>query len=364
MTGELICCINGHVIDGAKKAAFFTGLDWVKSQCKDKLGFTPCPGTLNLKIEDIGKIFLSALDDVHLKILAPPDKAFCTARVCPVRIGEIGGALIMPDADVDIHGDAVLEVIAPVHLREALGLKTGDRVSVQVNKIPGSYALKVKAALFDLDGTLVDSIDAYYRIVEIALNKLGLPQVSRKLIAAAAVGDRFNWNLVMADVPEQSHKETVQKAWQIIEQIYPDEFLKKVRPFPFVGDLLNTIHVKGIRIGVVTSTPEKNIDEKGQILDQAGVSALIEQVVHSGDVERKKPFPDPLLLCCRRMGLDPDQCVYVGDMGIDIEAGRAAGMKTAGVLTGFMTRSELAGFHPDLILPSAADLSRVLERTE
>lgn len=364
MTGKVIYCINGQVMDGAKKAAYFTGLDWVQSQCKVNLGFAPYPGTLNLTIGDEGKMLLQALAQQPLKKLVPEDKNFCSAKVCPIRIGGITGALIIPGDDVNIHGDTVLEIMAPVNLRDSLYLKTGDIVTVQMDNMPESFGLKLKAVLFDLDGTLIDSIESYYRIVEIALERLGLPQVSRRVITQAATGDRFDWNLVMADVPEQRRKNTIKDAGQLIEQIYPDEFLKTLVPFSFVGDVFNALQAKGIRIGIVTSTPEKNIDEKMKILDQAGVSNLIEQVVHSGDVERIKPFPDPLLLCCSRMGLEADQCVYVGDMGIDIEAGRASGMKTAGVLTGFMTRSELARFHPDMILPSVEMLPQVLRKTD
>lgn len=110
----------------------------------------------------------------------------------------------------------------------------------------------------------------------------------------------------------------------------------------------------------MTSTPQKNIPDKLAILEQVGISNLIETVVSAGDVERKKPFPDPLILCRDRMGFTSDQCVYVGDMGIDITAGKAAGMKTIGVLTGFETRQDLEDKKPDAIIESISDLPDVL----
>jgi phosphoglycolate phosphatase len=96
------------------------------------------------------------------------------------------------------------------------------------------------------------------------------------------------------------------------------------------------------------------------ILDREGVSDLIDVVISASDAKRKKPFPDPLFLCCERMGIPPGQCVYIGDMGMDITAGRAAGMKTIGVLTGFETRRDLMENHPDRIIESIADLPGVL----
>ena len=116
-----------------------------------------------------------------------------------------------------------------------------------------------------------------------------------------------------------------------------------------------------IKIAIATSTPKKNINDKIKILDQAGVSDLIEIVICAGDVKRQKPYPDPLLLCQDRLGLTSDQCVYVGDMGIDIDAGRAAGMKTAAVLTGFETQKDLEAKKPDVIMTSVEDLPAVLD---
>jgi phosphoglycolate phosphatase len=218
----------------------------------------------------------------------------------------------------------------------------------------------VDAVLFDLDGTLIDSIESYYRIVEIVLEKMKFPVVSRKTILMAAKNDEFNWDMVLPDVPGCSKKETAAKAWKMIEKIYPEQFLKNVEPFPETANVIQQLFNHNIKIGIVTSTHKKNIQDKLEILNQAGISNLIETVVSNGDVERKKPFPDPLILCRDRMGFKSDQCVYVGDMGIDIAAGKAAGMKTIGILTGFETRKDLMDKQPDAIIESIVDLPGVL----
>lgn len=151
------------------------------------------------------------------------------------------------------------------------------------------------------------------------------------------------------------------KAWEMVEKIYPDVFLKNVMPFPDTGNVLRMLHARNIRLGIVTSTPQKNIKDKMKILNQERIIDLIDVVISDGDVQRKKPFPDPLILCMDRMGFKSDQCVYVGDMGIDIIAGRAAGMKTIGVLTGFEMRQDLAKKNPDAIIDSISDLPGVLD---
>ena len=354
--------ITGKLIQGAKKAAFFTGLDWVKNQCREKLGFVPFPGTLNLEITTPGIRLLKDYTDEKWEELVPPDQTFCSSKILPVSLGHIKGALIQPGSEVNIHGKHVIEILAPVKLRDALGINDGEMVTLKLgDRMAGlEQKLCVDAVLFDLDGTLIDSIDAYYRIVEIALEKMELPKVPRQTILKAAKNDEFNWDMILPDMPDQSKQETISEAWQTIETIYPDVFLKNVKPFPDTEKVLRLLHADHIQIGIVTSTPEKNIKDKMKILNQAAILDLIDVVISAGDGQRKKPFPDPLILCRDRMGLQSDQCVYVGDMGIDIAAGKAAGMKTIGVLTGFETRQDLSAKNPDLIIDSISDLPGVL----
>lgn len=354
--------LSGHVVQGTGKAGFFTRLEWVRKECLKTLRFVPFPGTLNLETQGNEPDLLDALPSDCLKELVSPDPAFCSARVCPVRVGHVRGALILPADDVNVHDRHVLEILAPVRLRHALDLRDGDRVEVRLEKTgtdPGTL-LQLDGALFDLDGTLIDSVESYYRIVETALVRLGFPSVPRKVILQAARQDQFNWDRVLPEVPGESRKETIQKAWHMIETLYPELFLADVTPFPETGPVLSQIHGAGIRMAIVTSTPDQSIKGKLKILDQAGVTGLVEQVITAGDAARKKPFPDPLILCRERMGLSADRCVYVGDMGIDITAGRAAGMKTIGVLTGFESRVDLQQKGPDLILSSIAGLPGAL----
>jgi phosphoglycolate phosphatase len=317
----------------------------------------PFPGTLNLEIDSAQVDEFANAAEREWIMLVPPDKNFCTSKVLPVSIGtdhSIMGALILPAPDVNIHGPMIIEILSPVQLRKTLSLADGDTVWVA----PGR--LCVTAALFDLDGTLIDSVESYYRIVEVALVQMGFPVVSRQTILTAAKTDQFNWDLILPDLPSEKKEQALKKAWQTIEALYPEIFLKKVQAFPQTGAVLRQLNDRNIKIGIVTSTPGKNIRDKMAILDREGVSDLIDVVISASDAKRKKPFPDPLFLCCERMGVPPDQCVYIGDMGMDITAGRAAGMKTIGVLTGFETRRDLMENHPDRIIESIADLPGVL----
>lgn len=358
--GEQEQKISGHVVKGAERASYFTNLPWVQAQCLKKLGFKPWPGTLNISVDSHAADFIVSMNKSGSTLLEPPDSSFCTAEIRAVSINDAPAALIVPEKKVNIHGDQIIEILAPVHLRTSLNLQDGDLVNVYFEKPEADAGLDLNALLFDLDGTLIDSVDSYYRIVEIALEQMNFPPVRRELIFRAAQHSRFNWKMVLPEGSDQFYEKTVKKASKLIDKIYEKEFLKNVKPFDSARQVLKILIRAGKRIGIVTSTPEKSIQHKMKILDQAGLLDLVEEVIYDRDVTRKKPYPDPLLLCRDRMGLESERCAYVGDMKIDIQAGKAAGMKTIGVLSGFETREGLEAEQPDVIVDSIDDLLSVL----
>lgn len=126
--------LTGKIVSGAREAGFFTQLDWVQEQCKTKLGFKPYPGTLNLEINKEKWSVVEALKDEEGITLIPPDPKFCVGRALPLTVGGIRGALIIPSEDVNIHGKNVLEVMAPVRLKDALGVEDGDSVTLDVKR--------------------------------------------------------------------------------------------------------------------------------------------------------------------------------------------------------------------------------------
>jgi phosphoglycolate phosphatase len=98
-----------------------------------------------------------------------------------------------------------------------------------------------------------------------------------------------------------------------------------------------------------------------QPLKNAGVDTLFEAIVTSDDVEKRKPSPDPLIACAQQLDIKPGNCVYVGDTTTDIKAGKAAGMQTVGVLTGFDDHAALETEMPDAIIENIQNLLEVID---
>lgn len=220
--------------------------------------------------------------------------------------------------------------------------------------------LKVEAVIFDLDGTLIDSIDIYFKIVEKALATLNLPQVSRQRILAAAESEDFNWTLVLPEAEMGRKDEIIDEAWQIINEIAPQMFRQNVKLIPGADTILRNLSSRGLKIGLVTSTQRQYLKNKMRPLKSAGVDTLFEIIITSDDAHTRKPAPEPLLECAKRLQVNPDKCIYVGDTQIDIKAGKAAGMQTVSVQTGFDEHESLEKENPDAIIDSVRDLMAVI----
>ena len=122
--------LTGKVVSGSKRAAYFTRLDWVQSQCREKLGFTPYPGTLNLMVQEAALAVLASVKTEEAIALVPANPEFCVAKVLPVSVGKVEGAIVIPAENVRIHGEKIIEVMAPVRLKDALNVADGDLVTL------------------------------------------------------------------------------------------------------------------------------------------------------------------------------------------------------------------------------------------
>jgi len=221
--------------------------------------------------------------------------------------------------------------------------------------------LKVAAVIFDLDGTLIDSIDIYFSIVEKALERLNLPGVSRSQILAAAESEDFKWELVLPQEVLSRKEKVIDEAWAVINEIAPQMFADNLDLIQGAEGIVEDLSSNGLKIGLVTSTQRQYLETKMQPLKNAGVDTLFEAIITSDDVEKRKPAPDPLIACAQKLDMKPANCVYVGDTTTDIKAGKAAGMRTIGVLTGFDDYEALETEEPDAILENVQNLLEVID---
>ena len=152
----------------------------------------------------------------------------------------------------------------------------------------------------------------------------------------------------------------VQKAMEVIREIYPRMFREGVKLIPGAKDVLMDISKLGLKLGLVTSTQMKFLEDKLYPLKRAGIGNLFEAIITTDDVPERKPAADPLIECGKRLSVDLGRVLYAGDTCVDIRAGKAAGTITIGVLTGVDDYESLKSEQPDAILGSVAGLREIL----
>ena len=125
-----VTSLAGVVTSGLGQGASFMSLPWVREAVRRLIGFTPYPGTLNVRLDaDMIGVWRRTRDG-HSIVLAPPPSESCGARLFPVVVaGDVEAAVIVPD--VTRYGEDLLELIAAVHVRSRLGLHDGSLVTLR-----------------------------------------------------------------------------------------------------------------------------------------------------------------------------------------------------------------------------------------
>lgn len=189
----------------------------------------------------------------------------------------------------------------------------------------------IRAVLFDLDGTLVDSAPDLGAAADALRTRQGLPSLPLEdYRSRAGSGARGMLQVAFGITPDHPEFDGLKEAF-FVE--YSTCLMQRTRLFPEVDELLAELQSQGLRWGVVTNKAERFSQPIAQALSVFESAATL----ISGDTTpHAKPHPAPLLEAARRMELLPAQCLYVGDDERDIRAGKAAGMHTVAASYGYL----------------------------
>jgi len=215
---------------------------------------------------------------------------------------------------------------------------------------------RVRAMLFDLDGTLVDSAPDLVRSLNHVRESEGLEPLP--LAGLRAYASKGAIGLLRAGMPPAD--ETRMEAWRArFLAHYARNSCIDTRLFEGMPELLELLAVRGIRWGIVTNKFESLTRP---IVESMGLAHVVGSVVCGDTLPQKKPHPAPVLLACRDLCVEPGATVMVGDDVRDIEAGEAAGTLTAAVLYGYGSHE----LHGPVVANSIAvhapmDLARLVE---
>jgi phosphoglycolate phosphatase len=224
-----------------------------------------------------------------------------------------------------------------------------------VTRLPGSDPLE--AVLFDLDGTLVDSAEDLREALNEVLAEEGLRPLAAGEVTAM-IGDGV---LKLLERGLARTGGEIERAGLLLPRflaLYTPRASRKTRPYPGVVETLGSLRTAGIRIAVVTNKPEAATAE---ILRVLGLARFVDAVVGGDTLPHRKPHPAPLVEALRRVGVGASAAVMVGDNRHDVEAARAAGLKTVLVSYGY-AHGPPRELGADTVIDRFADLPAALER--
>jgi pyrophosphatase PpaX len=207
-----------------------------------------------------------------------------------------------------------------------------------------------ESVIFDLDGTLADTIDlivASYNHAYVTVT--GRPRAESEL--RALIGRPLLETFAARD-PEVADE--LQRAYTDWNLANTERLIKRYAGVP---ELLEELSSAGVRLGVVTS---KRRGTARLALRGVGIEDSVRLLAGLEDTDRHKPDPEPLLLGARSLGTPPEDCVYVGDAVVDVRAARAARMAAVAVTWGAGDEDGLVAAGPDAVATSVAELGEIL----
>ncbi|QKS72267.1 pyrophosphatase PpaX [Paenalkalicoccus suaedae] len=209
----------------------------------------------------------------------------------------------------------------------------------------------INTVLFDLDGTLINTIDLIVQSFEHTLDTYYPGQYTRKDIAMF-IGPPLSETF---EAMENADVEQMIETYRTFNHANHDAL---VTPYEGVTETLDALVENGYKMAVVT-TKKRDTALKG--IELMGLSKYFEVVVSLDEVTNYKPDPEPLLLALKQLDAKPEEAIMVGDSEHDILAGQNTGTKSAGVAWSIKGREHLESYNPDVMLGTMTDLLTYLQ---
>ena len=210
--------------------------------------------------------------------------------------------------------------------------------------------MKYKTLIFDLDGTLLNTLldlasSVNYAMRECGFNERTTDEIRRFIGNGVAV-------LIQRSVPDGISEEEYKKALDIFKTHYKENSRNNTAPYDGICDLLRKLKEDGYNLAVVSN----KVDFAVKDLRDEFFNGLIDVAIGDSDATRTKPEPDMVYKAIEELGVDKESCIYIGDTDVDIETARNSGMDCISVSWGFRLRSELEECGATMIADCAEDI--------
>ncbi|MDO5446058.1 MAG: HAD-IA family hydrolase [Eubacteriales bacterium] len=215
--------------------------------------------------------------------------------------------------------------------------------------------MSYKYVLFDMDGTVLNTLDDLRDAVNHTLQKFGMPDVSSEEVAHY-LGNGAG-HLIECSAPEGTDPALIETILAEYLPYYKANCRVKTAPYPGITDLMMQMKSEGIKMAVVSNKPDAATKELSELF----FGDLVEITIGETPLIKRKPAPDTVFEAIRAMGADISECVYIGDTEVDIQTAENAGTDCISVTWGFRTEDELIAAGAKMIAHSMDELSQLIQ---
>lgn len=215
----------------------------------------------------------------------------------------------------------------------------------------------VKACIFDMDGTVVNTLNSIAHFANNALNSAGFPSIDTeeyKYMVGNGAKTLIKRTLNRVGADESFFNQVFTK----YNNDYDKDFLYLTEPYEGIMDMLNEIKKKGITITILSNKPHTTAIKVSDALFGDG---LIDKCYGAREGIALKPDPAGVFEIMKELGLKKEECLYIGDTSTDMKTGKSAGLYTVGVLWGFRKRDELEDNGADAIISHPSELLNIID---
>ncbi|MBR1420778.1 MAG: HAD-IA family hydrolase [Selenomonadaceae bacterium] len=210
---------------------------------------------------------------------------------------------------------------------------------------------KYRAAIFDLDGTLINSLEDLADSVNDMLNHFGFPTRSlEETRIAVGNGSRL---LIKRSLPPDSSDELIDDALKFYKICYESRLTNKTRPYDGILEMLQKLRDKKIPLGICTN---KHHEAAVEIVEKLFPQSTFDSILGDQKNLPRKPDPKKVLMIAEKFGVDPAEVAYFGDSSVDMETAINAGFLPIGVTWGFRDESELVNSGANIVLNHPLEL--------
>lgn len=196
----------------------------------------------------------------------------------------------------------------------------------------------MKACIFDLDGTLTNTLESMTYSVNLTLEEMGLSKITKdqcRLFVGNGARVLIEKSLKAAGDTDASR---IEEGMEIYGRIFDRNCTYHVTPYEGIPEMLKALKDKGIHLAVLSNKPDR---QTVKVVKAIFGEELFDYAQGQKDGIRRKPEPDGVWYLMEQMHVSKEECLYIGDSEVDAATGRNAGLKTIGVLWGFRDRKTL-----------------------